>query len=232
MDAEACLSFRISKAVVIQRFVRGMIARKRMDSIRQSRQEEACHIYHVVLYDWLEHISRCDFEADRRIHPKTIHDMRLARSEVDLWVSSETDKLKAQYHGCEDYRSNPEYLSAMKSILATSIKLRSRLKLPRQKVYEYKSKLLYINNQVVEVFNEHEESMIDLVNKLHIEPPESEQWRMDLVENLIEFIQDDPDAKYLLDLVGREKYLLGRHRPMSSMAGLRLRIRNTFLRML
>lgn len=219
---------RISSVIYIQRLIRGMMGRRRVRRIRREKEElemrirEDAQKHEAIEKEWRE------FSQARRSSPKTIYDLQLLESELREWTAEETKRLKEKVSGSPDYRHDPKYVAGMKRILAESIKFREKIRIKRDdNVYVYKPKYVVSRSgEVTEIQSEPRRILVEIFNDLMTEPPRSHAIRESIIVKALE----DPamNNPELIELMERELFLLRKKRPLKSMPGLRLRIRNTF----
>jgi hypothetical protein len=232
VSADECDRSRNSQAVVIQRFVRGMLSRMRVAILKELRSEDIRNITFNLLEEALMSLLRDVHEMERRNQPKTVTDVHLCLEDVNQWSLKESERLNATFKDPGDSTIPIKLFAAKKNVLAETIKMRRGIARPKPRLLKYESKILLIRGELIEVFNEQERELIELVETLREEPPLSARKRLCLVNDSLTLLDTLAENKDLTELLRREQDLLLRNRPLSLMVGLRLRILNSFLRLL
>lgn len=242
-SSEELLALQIKKAIEIQRYYRGHLARMlaeekrgRIRAYEQRLQDEAAEKARV------EALQREEDEK-RRLHPKTNDDFARLYNELDAWRKQEVEKVKSSTKANSDERTQ-----AMNDILFNETQvLQSIRKLKvtaKTDMHEEKTlrmldlmaqphrwecsdgKIAYVNTPEISRSKE----LYDQYQAL-IRPVSNVDERLDILVHVKWTLGKHESAltKEAIDLINREADLLNRGRPINSMEGLRVRTRNLFL---
>jgi len=242
-SSEELLALQVKKAIEIQRYYRGHLARMLAEEKR-----ERIRAYEQRLQDEVNEKARLEAlqreeDAKRRLHPKTNDDFARLYNELDAWRKQEVEKVKSSTKANTDERTQ-----AMNDILFNETQvLQSIRKLKvtaKTNMHEEKTlrmldlmaqphrwecsdgKIAYVNtpeiNRSKELFDQYQ-SLIRPVTKV--------DERLDILVHVKWTLGKHESAltKEAIDLINREADLLNRGRPIATMEGLRMRIKNLFL---
>jgi len=237
------LLLQTKKAIEIQRYYRGhlarMLAEEKRDRIRAYEQRLKDDVERKAK---LEALQREEDEK-RRLHPKTNDDFARLYNELDAWRKQEVEKVKASTKANSDERTQ-----AMNDILFNETQvLQSIRKLKvtaKTNMHEEKTlrmldlmaqphrwecsdgKIAYVNTP--EIIRSKE--LFDQYQAL-IRPVTNIDERLDILVHVKWTLGKHESAltKEAIDLINREADLLNRGRPIGTMEGLRIRIKNLFL---
>ena len=242
-SSEELLALQVKKAIEIQRYYRGHLARMLAEEKR-----ERIRAYEQRLQDEVNEKARLEAlqreeDAKRRLHPKTNDDFARLYNELDTWRKQEVEKVKSSTKANTDERTQ-----AMNDILFNETQvLQSIRKLKvtaKTNMHEEKTlrmldlmaqphrwecsdgKIAYVNtpeiNRSKELFDQYQ-SLIRPVTKV--------DERLDILVHVKWTLGKHESAltKEAIDLINREADLLNRGRPIATMEGLRMRIKNLFL---
>ena len=242
-SSDELLLLQTKKAIEIQRYYRGhlarMLAEEKRDRIRAYEQRLKDEVERKAK---LEALQREEDEK-RRLHPKTNDDFARLYNELDAWRKQEVEKVKASTKANSDERTQ-----AMNDILFNETQvLQSIRKLKvtaKTNMHEEKTlrmldlmaqphrwecsdgKIAYVNTP--EIIRSKE--LFDQYQAL-IRPVTNIDERLDILVHVKWTLGKHESAltKEAIDLINREADLLNRGRPIGTMEGLRIRIKNLFL---
>ena len=228
IDSQSLNRKREYIVIVIQRWIRGLIARRQVRMIRRARAESARNreIENLSAEDAVARKVR--FEARRREKPLTAFDVDLLRREVDEWAERELEQIRQRSNEVSWSNSREA-----RKVLAKAVQMRNAIHIHREPKLTYTPKILHLNGSLVEVVDEKKEALTLIFNRLKIEPPRSISDRLCVLRELKDLIFEDEDFFEVSDLVSREEELLTvLKQPFSAMPGLRLRMRQALYRLL
>ena len=242
-SSEELLALQIKKAIEMQRYYRGHLARMLAEEKR-----DRIRAYEQRLKDEAEQQSRLEAlkreeDEKRRLHPKSNDDFARLYNELDAWRKQEVEKVKASTKANTDERTQ-----AMNDILFNETQvLQSIRKLKvtaKTNMHEEKTlrmldlmaqphrwqcsdgKIAFVNTPEINRSKE----LSDQYQAL-IRPVTNIDERLDVLVHVKWTLGRHESAltKEAIDLINREADLLNRGRPINTMDGLRGRIRNLFL---
>ena len=221
-DGAIVVQYRELAATLIQRFVRGLLARRRVKRVRNDMRESAVKAELLAMYHEDLVVRKARFECERRLKPRTAFDAELLRKDIDEWAQMELDKLGCGSHSAESRR-----------IQAKAVKMRNAIRIHKENKLEYTPKIISVRGSLVEIVDDRRQALVALFNRVTVEPPISVRSRLSLLAEISDQISNDEEFFELSDLVVREQQLLQEYKqPLSLTSGLRLRLRYTFQRLL
>lgn len=172
--------------------------------------------------------SKTKFESRRRCFPRTVLDVTALQGDLDSWMKRELHLL----HEATPSSAERQLRRGRLRILSESVERRRRIRVWRSESLEYRAKYVRVGKEVIEIVNEERKRRVELFNRLSEEPPKSSSVRIQLIEDTLEELKDeDGEIRGLVTLLEREGQILrSLGQRLSHMSGLRLRIRNCFLR--
>lgn len=229
----------------LQKCVRGYLSRKLASEYRKEVKEEKRKKEEKEEKERKEEEEKNKKEIERRTHPKTKEDFYLLRKELDVWVKSETEKIKRS-NITEDEKTLAlqELLHKEISLLQTIEKLNISAKkennaeriqaflakMSADKVYKrYDGHPIYVSTVYTQIAGKLEEQFKNLNSSTTVDIR---------LKNLLEFKQlmlrqdqENPCSliKEIIELIEREADMLTRGRPDNSLEGLRQRLNNKYL---
>lgn len=231
--------------VLMQRYWRGFMARRRAQLIRQRNIDYALQIKEQRAKREADESALRMRDLARRAHPKTGDDFDVLYNELDVWRQGEMVKIKTTIVDPEERKA------AMHELLLNETKALQHLQQLKlsaaQEMHEDKTQLMLTNmsaplrwqlqNGAIALVHTPEtqraKQLLELYNRLG-RPVDSADDRLDVLVKVKWEVEasGSAEAAELVSLLDREADLLSRNRPAHRMQNLRLRSAHLFLQLI
>lgn len=251
ITAEEVWNLKRLKCIVIQRYWRGFMARRKAANIRQRDKERELAAVEKENLELHETQSRQLLDMKRRLNPRTNSDFQILFNELDAWRKAEVSRIKESIEMTADEKSAAlalvldEEVRALHSI--EKLKLAASRELNKEnndRMFELMAhpKLWQLSSGEVAQVQTPETQRAKLLLEIYREllaPVTLIDSRLnvllqvkEIVDIEVSKVRDAQSMTFLSDLIGlidREADLLNRGRPIRSMDKLRLRSSNLYL---
>jgi len=242
-SSEELLNLQKQHTVVLQRFWRGYVARKRAWTLRKSYFDGQIAAQTRREEERLQKEAAARREMTRRMNPRSLSDFEVLYNELEKWRTTETLKIKASgLPPAERQKQLQQLLHKETRLLQTIDRLKATAK--KEGKAEKIQKMLELismpkmwelsDGECAEIhtpFTTRANELKELYNGLTT-PLLSVDERLDVLLHVKWTVKefDCPLTRDIVELIDREADLLNRGRSEKSLDGLRQRITNLFLR--
>mmetsp|Transcript_15528 Transcript_15528/g.19878 ORF Transcript_15528/g.19878 Transcript_15528/m.19878 type:complete len:477 (-) Transcript_15528:95-1525(-) len=242
-SSEELLNLQKQHTVVLQRFWRGYMARKRAWEIRKSYYDRQVADQQRREEERVVKEAAARKEMQRRMNPRSVTDFEVLYNELEKWRAAETKRIRASGLPPEERQLQHEQLlhketrllQTIDRLKATAVKEGKAERI--QKMLELISlpkKWELSDGELAEIhtpFTTRANELKELYNGLNT-PLLSVDERLDVLLHVKWTVKefDCPLTRDIVELIDREADLLNRGRSEKSLEGLRQRITNLFLR--
>ncbi|CAH8516554.1 unnamed protein product [Schistosoma turkestanicum] len=241
--ADEYLARVLTKIIIIQKYIRRWLAKKRVAHLKKIRDDYAEweNSQSEAFKDEIARRIAHDFE--RRLHPETVDDFDRLYNALEMWRKEEVRKIEEQNLTEAEKKAALALLldeeAELISIITKHQKNRSMKiagdiqSLCLKKASAPHRWISAIDGRMIEVSTAdtiRAKELLDIYESLGLENL-TDNERLDLLLTLKQIVSpyDIKISKEIIGLVDREAELIMRHIPGKSLSGLRQRIRNRFI---